>query len=268
MATSMLNVSGTVRFQNTIETRPQVDDFIVSVNVSGNDIVMNSTAAGIWSGQIQVPSLGEMANIIPQIVRVGPIIGASGAQDASLLSPHSAIIDSQPPQLTSLKVDTANGLKIADGFTWDPSQQLKVWAAFNESIAYSDSMTLHYWREGMDLPGVYQSMDASMPDLSKGEWTVSFDNIDLSQVPTNGNVSLYLSGNDWAGNPLAGGGDTGMERDAATLVVATNIAPQLDTTLLTLDRFDEYLLPGREHTFSMQINEPNGLHTLDLIEMR
>ncbi|HIF16791.1 MAG TPA: hypothetical protein EYQ85_06030 [Candidatus Poseidoniales archaeon] len=268
MATSMLNVSGTVRFQNTIETRPQVDDFIVSVNVSGIDIVMNSTAAGIWSGQIQVPSLGEMANIIPQIVRVGPIIGAAGAQDESLLSPHSAIIDSQAPQLTSLKVDTTNGLKIADGFTWDPSQQLKVWAAFNESIAYSDSMTLHYWREGMDLPGVYQSIDASMPDLSKGEWTVSFDNIDLSQVPTNGNVSLYLSGNDWAGNPLAGGGDTGMERDAATLVVATNVDPQLDTTQLSLDRFDEYLLPGREHTFSMQINEPNGLHTLDLIELR
>ncbi len=268
MAGSVIDVSGSVRFQNTVATHPLTEDFVVSVQIAGVDNVMNSSAGGQWSGQISMPVDGDEVDITPQIIRVGPIIGANGADDVTLDTSNSVLVDSSAPSVLSFEVDTSNGRKTADGYTWDPSSPLKLWATFSESEAYSDSMTLYYWRQGMDDAGIYQSLDVSMPELSKGEWTVSFDNIDVSGVPTNGNVSLYLGGNDWAGLELSGGGSEGLDSDLATLVIATNVDPEVDTALITLDRADEYLLPGMNHTFTMQIEEPNGLHTLDLIEIR
>jgi len=268
MAGSLIDVSGSVRFQNTVAIRPLTEDFVVSVEIAGVDNIMNSTAGGLWFGQITMPVNGDEADIRPQIIRVGPIIGANGADDVTLVADHSVLVDSSAPSVLTFEVDTSNGRKTADGFTWDPSSPLKLWATFSESESYSDSMTLYYWRQGMDDDGIYQSMEASMPELSKGEWTISFDNIDVSGVPTNGNVSLYLGGTDWAGLELSEGGSPGLDSDLATLVVATNVDPTIDTDLILVDRYDEYLLPGYSHTFSMQIAEPNGLHTLDLIEVR
>ena len=265
---SMLDVSGSVRFQNTVANRPLMEHFVVNINIAGSDYIMNSTSAGFWSGQIPMPESGSQVDITPSIVRVGPITGAAGADDVTAVSSYSVQVDNSPPTVIAFEVDTANGRRAADGYTWDPVNDLKVWATFSEDQAYSDKVTLHYWREGMDSEGVYQTMDASMPTLSKGEWTVSFEGIDVSQIPTNGNVSLYLTGQDWVGLELIEGGGPGLDADLATLVVATNVDPSLDTSLITLDRSDEYLLPGTEHTFSMQMTEPNGLHTIDKIEIR
>ena len=53
---TQVSVSGTVKFQDTLDMRPLVDDFVVAVSVDGNDIVLNSTGDGIWTGLVTLPS--------------------------------------------------------------------------------------------------------------------------------------------------------------------------------------------------------------------
>ena len=42
-------MSGTVKFENPLDMRPMMDDFVVAVNVDGNDVVLNSTGDGQWT---------------------------------------------------------------------------------------------------------------------------------------------------------------------------------------------------------------------------
>ena len=46
---SVIEVSGSVRFQNTVGTRPLAEDFVASINLSGLEVVANSIGPGIWS---------------------------------------------------------------------------------------------------------------------------------------------------------------------------------------------------------------------------
>ena len=53
---SQVSVSGTVRFENTLDMRPMMEDFVVAVNVDGNDVVLNSTGDGQWTGLVTLPT--------------------------------------------------------------------------------------------------------------------------------------------------------------------------------------------------------------------
>ncbi|MDP7000800.1 MAG: hypothetical protein QGH90_02755, partial [Candidatus Poseidoniaceae archaeon] len=273
---TLVHVSGSVRFQNTPDVRPLVDDFLVSVNVSGTETFINSTDTGEWAGTVSLPNGSGIANISASIVRAGPITGAVGAQDVTTLrSPFLIQLDSNAPSLVALELDTPQGLKPADGFTWDPDLPLAVSATVHDSEALGDNVSLYIWREFIDDANTdghpdseeYWSVSVDLPAGTVGERQVSFPLIDLTQTITNGNVSLYISGTDWSGHQYADGGMSGYDTDAATLVTAANTATTFSLDSLTLDRVDEYLLAGQTHTLSFALADGNGIHTLDRIDV-
>jgi hypothetical protein len=81
---------------------------------------------------------------------------------------------------------------------------------------------------------------------------------------------MYLEGTDWAGLSYQDGGTgggPGASNSWATVVVATDEPTSIKSAGYSLDRELGYLLPGNQHTFTMQIEEANGLNTLDNISI-
>ena len=281
-ASTLVNISGTVRFQNTADIRPMIDDFVVSVNISGIETIVNSTGTGLWQGHVILPNstsgqeVAEVANIASRIIRAGPITGSVGAEDVTApVTPISVKLDANAPSVFALELDTPQGLMPADGFTWDPDSPLSVVATVFDGEALGDDVNLHFWREFIDddntdgIPDAseYLAVSAELPSGTVGERQVTFTLIDVSETITNGNVSLFISGSDWAGIDYSNSGLPGYSSDLATLVTATNSATTSPHDSLTLDRYDEHLLAGQKHTLSFALADENGLHTLDRIDI-
>ena len=64
-----------MRFENTLDTRPLQDDFVVAVNVGGSDMVLSATGIGQWAGLVTLPN-GSEVNLTPYVIRAGPATGA------------------------------------------------------------------------------------------------------------------------------------------------------------------------------------------------
>ena len=87
---------------------------------------------------------------------------------------------------------------------------------------------------------------------------------------SNSPVHIYVEGTDWAGLSYQDGGtggSAGASNSWATVVVATDEPTSIKSAGYSLDRDLGYLLPGEEHIFTMQIEEANGLNTLDNISI-
>ena len=266
-------VSGTVRFENTLDMRPMVDDFVVAVNVSGQNVVLNATTDGNWAGLVTLPMDGNITEIVPYVVRAGPIEGAAGAEDVTLQNPVEIRLDNQAPWVDNVQVNTGQKLVDADGFTWDPSSSLSLQVAITDSQALGDMITLHYWREGMDdadgngiaNPDEYQTYDKELPEGIAGERVVVFNGIDVMGLATNAKFSIWFSSLDYSGYSLSNGGSPGLENDLATMIIAVNEPTEILSTSLSLDTYDDYLLAGQNHTFSMEVSDANGISSVDLI---
>jgi hypothetical protein len=141
--------------------------------------------------------------------------------------------------------------------------------------ALGDDVTLNIWREFIDdantngIPdeSEYWTTSAALPSGTVGERQISFPLIDLTGTISNGNVSLFISGSDWAGIGYSNAGLPGYASDIATLVTATNTETTFSVASLSLDRYDEYLLAGQTHNLSFALADENGLHTLDRIDI-
>ena len=137
-----------------------------------------------------------------------------------------------------------------------------------------EELILHYWREGVDdtngdgfaQSNEYLSMTESLYPLRSGSQQVSFSNIQVATNGFNAKVSLWVEGTDWAGNSYqegGTGGGPGISSDWATLQTAQNTETTLLNTGFSLDTWDEHLLAGQTHTFSMIVQDANGVQTLD-----
>ncbi len=269
-----LNISGQVRFQNTVDLRPATSDFAVGLNISGVEIPLLSDGPGSFSGQATLGS-DDAYTLSPIMGRVGPVTGSTGAGDMTVQPPVVIVlIDDSPPIAGPLLVQTSVGLLDADGFVWDPISPLSVYVTVEDAEDRGDSLTLHYWRQNIDDTNAdgladeseYQSLTSSLFELRSGSEQVTFSGIDVSGNGFNGKVSLYLSGTDWAGNSYLDGGTgggAGLSNDWATLQTAENTETILLGTGFSLDTESEYLLAGQEHTISMYIQDANGIETLD-----
>ena len=274
-AGTKVSISGSVKFQNTIDIRPKVDDFVVAVTIDGSDIALSSSGDGTWTGLVTLPNMGEETNIIPYIVRAGPITGANGAQDETSTNPVKILLDSMSPWAKDLLVDTGNRLKPADGFTWDPSSPLNLQVTITDDEALGEDLKIHYWREGIDdhnLNGLadeseYEVISKPLPEGLSGERTVSFGGIDLSEMDFNAQCSIYFTSQDFAGHSLRYGGYPGLGNDMATLIVAINEPTTIPTAGISLDTVNEQLLAGQMHTLVMEINDENGVNSIDIVEI-
>ena len=273
---TQVSVSGTVKFQDTLDMRPLVDDFVVAVSVDGNDIVLNSTGDGIWTGLVTLPSNTSQTNLTPYVIRVGPAAGANGAEDTTLTNPVLIKLDDESPWASNLQVNNGQRLLAADGFTWDPTSSLSMQVTITDQQALGDEVVMHYWREVLDddnLDGIadeseYQTMTKPLPEGIAGERTLTFSGIDVSGLEMNALFSVYFTGNDYAGHELMYGGSHGIDSDMATLIIAINEPTTIPTSELVLDSINEQLLAGQVHTLTMEISDANGVNSIDIVTVK
>jgi len=273
---AVLNVSGAVRFQNSADTRPLADDYLVSIDVSGTPFNMVSDVDGLWSGNVILPQGVVLANLTPAIIRIGPITGANGADDVSSASEVTVQIDSNNPMFNSIMIDTGQGLAIADGYTWNPDSDLVLQVEIEEPESMGSELNLFYWREGVDDSNgdgfaqeeEYQSLSKPLNEGTSGTATVSFQAIDVSGNSFNQLVSVYLQSTDFSGLELVNGGSFGLDNDVATIQTATNEPTIIDANSVELDVVNELLLPGLVHSFSFEVEDENGVDSLNLVELR
>ena len=273
---SQVSVSGTVRFENTLDMRPLVDDFIVAIDIDGTDVVLNSTSDGQWTGLVTLPMNYSETNLTPYIIRAGPATGASGAQDATLTTPVLIKLDDQSPWASNLQINNGQRLLDADGFTWDPSSTLSLQVTVTDDQALGSELVMHYWREVMDDSngdGIadydeYVTTSRDLPEGISGERTLTFSGIDVSGLDMNAQFSVFFTGTDYAGHSLIYGGDSGLDNDMATLIIAVNEPTDIPASSLSIDTVEEQLLAGQMHTLSMEISDDNGVNSIDIVTIK
>ena len=60
------------------------------------------------------------------------------------------VIDKNPPIAGPIQINTPIGLQLADGMVSDPNTPFRPYITVSESEARGDSVTLKYWRTGVD----------------------------------------------------------------------------------------------------------------------
>ena len=290
---SDLEISGTVRFQDSVDERPESSAFEVGVNSSGNVITLQSGENGSFSGTIKAPSNVSEFFLSPKLLSVGEIGMSVGAEDSTGVTSIILVeIDDNPPIAGPILIDSPIGLQPADGNIISPSSSFSPLITITENEARGENITLNYWREGIDdVDGdgnadedEYQSQVKLLSSGLTGEQQVRFSGIDVSAMD-NEILHLYVEGTDWAGiSYLEGGtgGSFGIENSWASIVVAEDEASSFAGAILgtgqnsnsafDLDRIsnndgEHYLIPGRTHFFKVRIDEPNGFNTIDNISV-
>ncbi len=275
MAGGQVNITGTVRFQDSVDTRPDSGDYSVGLDLSGNLFALASEDGGGYAGMVDPPSSLSELSLSPMMLTVGPTGSSTGAEDVTGTAPEVIIrVDSNPPIAGPMEVNTAIGLQSAHGKVWEPQNPLTLFVTIDEAEARGELITLRYWRETVDdvnMDGIadedeYLSQQQPLTSGMTGQQQVQFAGLDVSSLPFNSMVHMYIEGTDWAGYSYQDGGTgggPGAENAWASLVVATDEPTGIIPTGFDLDRELGYLLAGVPHTFSLQIDEPNGLHTLD-----
>ena len=114
-----------------------------------------------------------------------------------------------------------------------PPTTFSPYITISEGEARGETLTLKYWREGLDdLNGdavadedEYQSQSSDLSVGLTGEQQVQFLGIDVSAMD-NEIIHLYLEGTDWAGLTYQDGGTgggPGADNSWASVVVAEDV---------------------------------------------
>jgi len=288
---SELNVSGTVRFQNTLDKRPSAGDYSVSLDLSGTTYQLQSGEGGSFFGSISSQTGVSEISLSPLMTRVGPGDLTNGAQDTTGILPVVEVnIDSNPPVAGPIQVQTPIGLQPIDGMVVTPTTSFSPFITISEGEARGEYITLNYWREGIDDTngdGIadeeeYKSKYNQLSQGLTGEEQIQFFGIDISTM-YNEQIHIYIEGSDWAGLTYQDGGTgggPGAENSWASAVVAedvmvefagvglgtgSSVGSTFSLDRITKDSLDYFLLPGMDHTFKVRLDEPNGFRTIDNI---
>jgi len=287
---SQLNISGTVRFQDQENRRPDSSDFSVALNLSGAIYPLQTYDDGFFHGTATPPAGTLSMSLSPMMIRVGPSSSTNGAEDTTGVPPIvEVVVDTNPPVAGSMQVQTPIGLQFVDGMVVPPTT-FSPYITISEGEARGETLTLKYWREGVDdqnSDGVadeeeYQSQISDLSVGLTGEQQVQFMGIDVSSLD-NEMIHLYIEGTDWAGlgyQEGGTGGGPGIENSWASVVVAEDVMVEFagaglgtgsgggstfSLDRLTQDSIQYFLIPGMEHTFKVRLDEPNGFRTIDNI---
>lgn len=275
-----ISIEGSVRFQGSEDLRPDSGDFSPAVDLSGVIIPLTPQSDGIFTGDLTIPAGMSSITLQPLLEAIGPsTVPILNAEDLTIDPPSiQAVVDTEPPVAGPIQILTPLGFQNAAGKIVDPDLPLSVYVTVSDADARASEVTLRYWRTGMDdvnSDGIpdheeYSSMTLPLSIGFSGEEQKNFADIDLTGVPFNSPVYLYIEGTDWSGRTYQSGGTGGGPGASgawATMLVAEDVETQILASGFSLDRKSGYLLPGVEHTFRMVIDEPNGIATLDGIDV-
>ena len=286
-----LNISGTVRFQDNGAKRPLSGDFSVALNLSGALYPLQTGDDGTFSGVVSSPAGISEISISPVLLRVGPSTSTNGAEDTTgTPTVVDIVVDDNPPVAGPMQVQTPVGLQPVDGMVVSPTIPFSPYITVSEGEARGDLLTLRYWRTGVDDTdgdGIadedeYQSQNSDLSQGLTGEQQIQFLGIDVSGME-NEVMHLYVEGTDWVGLSYQDGGTgggPGATDSWASVVVAEDVMVEFagsglgagsgggstfSLDRLTQDSIEYFLVPGRDHTFKVRVDEPNGFRTIDNI---
>ena len=137
-----------------------------------------------------------------------------------------------------IQILTPLGFQNAAGKIVDPELPLSVYVTVSDADARASDVTLRYWRTAMDDanadgvpdPEEYSSMTLPLSIGFSGEEQKNFEGIDLTGVPFNSPVYLYIEGTDWSGRTYQSGGTgggPGASEAWATMLVAEDVETQI-----------------------------------------
>jgi len=227
----------------------------------------------------QFPS-GTRFEIRPSISRVGPLSeNSSTSIDTtanSIFVPF--IVDIEVPKIISIYALDSGGITPADGHVWMSGQSLALRLFIEDSDGLASPLKMYYWLENHDDSnddGIMQANEYREISVTLNNGLLSTD-IDLPllddeqiKAPSEmvGRASVYFVGEDLAGNYIANGGSFGEDNDLATIFVANRQDTVVDLDSLEFDTIQGTLLAGKEHHFSFNLTDGNGIQTLDRIEL-
>ncbi|MBT7988019.1 MAG: hypothetical protein HN689_07235, partial [Euryarchaeota archaeon] len=226
----------------------------------------------------QVPSNTNL-KLHAQLSRLGPLddISANSLDQTSSNIGTKLIFDTGSPQIKAINIYDPSGLTTADGHIWTLDQDIPIQVNIEDVEGLDTELTVYTWAEYTDD----QNGDGLMDEEEYRITTVSVNYASTSamvDIPaiswqevkgplSSGKLSIVLQISDLAGNALANGGTFGETTDAATILVQDQLQTLLDTSALSLDHFDNKLLPTYEHTFSYSLTDFNGIDSLDSINL-
>jgi hypothetical protein len=297
-ADSNISLSGFVRFQGSPDIAAPDEMFTLNLSLQdGQDgmggvatYVEVATTDGHWSANLTIPSgedisSGSEMKVVTSL-EFSADESANGVSDETPEAKYPRFIfDSQGPTLGTLYTIPPGMRQPADGHVWYEGNLLALSIEVGDDVRQGETLNLHYWVEGVD--------DANMDGNAQGEeyrvlseqlslnslnQIVDFPLIDVSAaIPEGtswGEVSLWLDGDDLAGNPLTTGGAPGLgvgsgagvgvgEGDLATVRITRDTVAEIASGSLAFDLVNGQLLGGHEHTFSVILEEEDGLASLD-----
>ena len=229
---------------------------------------------GSWSAELDVPSADTNVTIGARLSRVGPAGGPGMAQQVGSPAVLDLRLDAAPPTLVAVQVATPNGPLDADGLVWNEGSA-DVRLIIRDAIEHGPELALHIWREHLDdtnEDGIadaaeYERLIQLLPASSTGDLVVTFVDVNVLGNDEGGRVSLYVTGADAAGWPLEAGGGPGLERDAGTIISGPNHETQLPFAGAGFATVEGWVVPGQTHTVTLELGDPNGLQTLDRIDI-
>ena len=227
----------------------------------------------------QFPS-GTRFEIRPSISRSGPL-----SEDSSTSFDNTAqsvfvpfIIDTEVPEVIGIYALDPGGITPADGHVWMSGQSLALRLFVEDSDGLASPLKMYYWLEHNDdsnNDGIMQANEYRETSVTFNNGLLSTD-IDLPLLDDEqiispsemfGRASVYFVGKDLAGNNILNGGTFGEENDLATIIVANRQDTVISQDTLYFDTIDGILLAGKEHHFSFNVTDGNGIQTLDRIEL-
>ena len=280
-AGSQVEVSGTLRFEDSPGLRPSNQDFQVAMLLEGDGEPIQTQATsgvdGVWNATVTLPDVSGEVNLTAWILRAGPLgVSLAGARDVTKdRTPVTLVVDANPPLLGPLMAYTPSGPRPADNNIWPQDRLLPISVEVSDAEALGGSLFLNYWRQGIDDlngdgiadPNEYITTREVTPMKATGTVRVDFRAIDLYGNGEGNLVSLFITGTDLAGHQVVGGGGFGVDSDMATLTTQQDLPTSLSLPLVQLDRVGDNLLLGVEHTFSFTLIDGNGIGSLDNISV-
>jgi len=239
---------------------------------------------GKFTIDISTPSKQEVPSnttlkLHTQLSRLGPThdVSANSLDQTSSNIGSKLIFDTASPQINAINIYDPSGLTPADGHIWTLNQDIPIQVIIEDIEGLGTELTVYTWAEYTDDQngdGVMDEQEYRITTVSVN-YASTYTTVDIPAVSwqevkgplSSAKLSIVLQINDLAGNGLANGGAFGESTDAATILVQDQLQTLLDTSALSLDHFDNQLLPTFEHTFSYSLTDFNGLDSLDSINL-
>ena len=244
------------------------------------------SADGWFSVSLSTPHIDDglpsntFFELRPSLSRRGPVdANAVSSEDRTVvLTPTRFLLDTIQPQVNSLTALDAGREAVADEHISMYGKDVALRLQLSDPEGLSSQLEVWTWLERLhdtNENGVMEEEEYRMQTVSLNRGVRELE-VDLpllssqSVVPDNknaGRISVVLVGEDLAGNPLLGGGDFGASNDLATISVQRRSDTIVDRESIHLDRINDRLLAGHEHTLTFVLGDANGIASLESLQI-